>query len=231
MKTTQTHALRGFTLIELLVVISIIAIIAGLSVPAFAEFMRRGRMTRQLNDGKQIYYAMRSYASETSHGGAFPAYKDVDDPNTKVTTSNEAFEILLPRYLDDKRVFANLNSTWCQAAPKTTATARQVLPGECDWCYTRGLRDSSPSQWPLLANAFAPGTTTYVKDASKPGGVWQGSGAVVIWVGGNAEIAETKPQGETYFIKRPDKPSANAFEKDQDWLEEDSIQVLFPQSN
>jgi prepilin-type N-terminal cleavage/methylation domain-containing protein len=231
MKSIQTYALRGFTLIELLVVISIISIIAGLSLPAFTDFIRRGRMTRQLSDGKQIYYAMRSYASETSHGGAYPAFKDIDDPNTKVTTSNEAFEILVPRYLDDKRVFANANSAWCQTAVKSAATAHQVLPGESDWCYTRGLRDSSPSQWPLLANAFAPGTTSYGKDASKPGGVWNGRGAIVIWAGGSAEMVETKAQGETYFIKRPDKPTANAFEKDQDWLEGDSVQVLYPQSN
>lgn len=232
MKTTQTRAHRGgFTLIELLVVISIIAILAGISLPTLVNIIRRGRMTQQLNDGRQIYVAMRSYASETSHGGAYPAYKDIDDPNTKVATSNEAFEVLMPRYLDNKQVFANRNSAWCETAVKTAATAHRVLPGESDWCYVRGLKDSSNSQWPLLANAFAPGTTTYVKDESKPGGVWKGSDAVVIWVGGSAEMVETKAQGETYFIKRPDKPSANAFEKDQDWLAGENIQVLYPQSN
>ena len=231
MKSTQTNALRGFTLIELLVVIGIIAIIAALSMPAFGMFIRRGRMTQQLNDGRQICLAMRAYAAETSHGGAYPAYKDIDDPNTKVTSSNEAFEVLVPRYLDNKQVFANRNSAWCQTAAKTEATAHQVLPGESDWCYVRGLKDSSPSQWPLLANAFAPGSTNYVKDPSKPGGVWKGSDAVVIWAGGSAEMVETKQQGETGFIKRTDKPSANAFEKDQDWLAGESIEVLYPQSN
>jgi prepilin-type N-terminal cleavage/methylation domain-containing protein len=231
MKTTQTPALRGFTLIELLVVISIIAIIAALAMPAFAAFIKRGRMTQQLNDGKQIYYALRSYASETSHGGAFPAYKDIDDSNTRVTTSNEAFEVLVPRYLDNKQVFINRNSPWCQNGPKTGATVHRVLPGESDWCYVRGLRDSSNSQWPILANAFAPGSTTYIQDASKPGGVWKGTDAVVIWAGGSGELVETKAQGETYFIKRPDKPSANAFAKDEDWLAGENVEILYPQSN
>jgi prepilin-type N-terminal cleavage/methylation domain-containing protein len=57
MKATQTNALRGFTLIELLVVISIIAILASLAVPAMANVIRRGRMTQQLSDGRQVYTA------------------------------------------------------------------------------------------------------------------------------------------------------------------------------
>ena len=231
MKTTQKCALRGFTLIELLVVIGIISILAALSMPAFVNFIKRGRMTAQASDGRQIYIGMRSYASERSHGGAFPAYKDVDDPTTLAATSNEVFEILVPRYLDNKQVFSNRYSAWCQTAPKTGATAHKVLPGESDWCYVRGLKDTSDSQWPLLANAFAPGTTTYVADATKPGGVWKGSDAVVIWAGGSGEVVETKAQGATFFIKRPDKPTANAFGKDQDWMNGDNIEVLYPQSN
>src|SRR5436190_23517870 len=102
---TSTHKNRsGFTLIELLVLISIIAVIVALSMPAFAAFMLRGRMTQQLNDGRQIYLGMRNYAAETSHGGTFPAYKDPDDANTIVQNSNEALEVLLPRYLDQKGI-------------------------------------------------------------------------------------------------------------------------------
>src|SRR5215204_3142638 len=142
MKSTQINAPRGFTLIELLVVISIIAIIAALAMPGFTAIIKRARMTQQLNDGKQIYLAMRNYASENSHGGAYPAFADIDDPNTQVTTSNEAFEILVPRYLDNKVVFANRHSAWCETTAKTAATAERVLPRESDWCYIRGLKDS-----------------------------------------------------------------------------------------
>ena len=221
----------AFTLIELLVVISIIAIIAALAMPAFSSFMLKGRMADQLNNGRQIYLSLRNYASETSHGGAFPAYKDPDDANTLVQNSNEAMEVLQPRYLDDKRPMANKNSAWCKTTTKSEQTANKVQPGENDWVYVRGLKDSSNSRWPLLANAFAPGTTTYIKDQSKPGGVWKGANAIVVWAGGSAEIAETKEQGESYFVKRSDKPSANAFEKDSDWLAGTDVQVLYPESN
>ena len=233
MKTSvrQSMLRRGFTLIELLVVISIIAIIAALAMPAFSSFMLKGRMADQLNNGRQIYLSMRNYASETSHGGQFPAYKDPDDATTLVQNSNEAFEILLPRYLDYKKIFTNKNSAWCKTTTKSENTANKVQPGENDWVYVRGLKDSSNSRWPLLANAFAPGTTTYIKDQSKPGGVWKGANAIVVWAGGSAEQVETKDQGESFFVKRSDKPSANAFEKDSDWLAGDDTQVLYPQSN
>ena len=132
----------GFTLIELLVVISIIAIIAALAMPAFSSFMLKGRMADQLNNGRQIYLSMRNYASETSHGGIFPAYKDPDDATTLVQNSNEAFEILLPRYLDDKKIFTNKNSAWCKTTTKSENTANKVQPGENDWVYVRGLKDA-----------------------------------------------------------------------------------------
>src|SRR5690242_14927061 len=98
---------RGFTLIELLVVITIIAIIASLAGPAFAGFLRRGRMTAQVANGTQIYKAMRNYASEIANNGQFPTYIEPEDPSTLVNSSNQAFEILLPRYLDSKGIFVN----------------------------------------------------------------------------------------------------------------------------
>jgi prepilin-type N-terminal cleavage/methylation domain-containing protein len=220
----------AFTLIELLVVISIIAIIAALAMPAFTSIMLKSRMSDQMNNGRQIYLAMRSYSSETSNGGVFPAYTDPDDPNTLAKDTNEAFEILLKRHLDDKKVFANKQSEWCKGVTvKSEANAKKVLPKECDWCYVRGLKESANSQWPILANAFqAKGQYTYVKDPGKKGGVWKGANAVVIWAGGSAEVVETKEKGDEYFVKRSDKPTANAFEKDADWLSGEDTEVLFP---
>jgi prepilin-type N-terminal cleavage/methylation domain-containing protein len=231
MKTSiKNHRSRGFTLIELLVVISIIAIIAALAFPGFAAIIRKARMASQASNGRQIYLAMRNYAGETSHNGQFPTYGDPDDANTIVASSNQAFELLLPRYVDNKSVFANKNSAWCRPVAQSPGTADKVLPGESDWAYVRGLRDTSRSNWPILANAFAQGSTTYVADPGKRGGVWQGTDAVVVWAGGNAEVVQTRDQGGAFFVKRADKPSSNAFEKEGDWLNGDEVQVLHPES-
>ncbi len=225
---------QGFTLIELLVVISIIAIIAGLAFPAFASFLQKARMTDQMNAGKQIFNAMASYGSENSHHGQLPIYKDVDDPATKITTSNDAFEILLAGgYIDDKRAFQNRASEWCKPPQANTdATAKLVQSHESDWCYVVGIGDTSDSKWPVLANAFTDGTDsnpTYGTDVGKKGGVWKGTKAVVIYHGGNGDVTETKTTDQkTYFIKRPDQPTKNAFVVDGDWLSGSDIKVLFP---
>jgi prepilin-type N-terminal cleavage/methylation domain-containing protein len=221
----------AFTLIELLVVISIIAIIAALAMPAFTSIMLKSRMSDQMNNGRQIYIAMRSYSSEISHGGVFPAYSDPDDANTLVDDSNAAFEILMKRHLDDKKVFFNKQSAWCTLQPKTEANARKVLVGESDWFYVRGLKESANSTWPILANAFKSASEySYVKDPGKKGGVWKGANAVVIFAGGSAEVVETKEKGEEYFIKRPDKPGDNAFTKTDDWLGGEDVKILGPKS-
>lgn len=224
---TRRHS--AFTLIELLVVISIIAILAAFAVPAFAGFMAKARMKDQMNNGRQIYFGLRNYASDSSHGGRFPIYADPDDASTLVTTSNQAFQILLPRYLDDKRPFFNKTSAWCKLQPKTEENKNKVLDGECDWVYVRGLADTSPSSWPIIANAFAPGTKTYVEAPGEKGGVWKGISAVVVYAAGSAEVTETKDLGGTFMIKRVDQPSKNAFEKDDVWLAGDDIEVLHPQ--
>lgn len=219
----------AFTLIELLVVISIIAIIAAFAMPAFAGFMARGRMKDQMNNGRQIYLGLRNYASDTSHGGRFPMYKDPDDANTLLQNSNDAFEALMPRYIDDKKVFFNKNSAWCRVQPKSDQTKYKVQSGESDWVYVRGLSDTSPSNWPILANAFAPGSNTYTTKPAEKGGVWKGTSAIVVYSGGSAEVAETKEASGGYMIKRPDQPSKNAFQKDDEWLSGDDIEVLYPQ--
>jgi prepilin-type N-terminal cleavage/methylation domain-containing protein len=220
---------RGFTLIELMVVIAIIAIIAAMAIPGMTGIMMKAKMNKMAGDGRSIYQAMANYAIDPNKD-EFPTYADIDDPNTAVTTSNEAFEILLKKGLiDDKRVFFNPVSAWCTRQPNNETTAKRVQTGESDWVYVTGLRWSTKdSKWPVLANAFAPGSTTYVKEQSQKGGAWKGTQAVVIWAGGNAEVVETKEQGAGHFIKRVDKPSADAFQKDGEWLSGERVKVLYP---
>lgn len=220
----------AFTLIELLVVISIIAIIAALAMPSFSSFLLKGKMTQQMSNGLNIFKAMGNYASDPNKD-EFPAYTDTDDPSTLVQNSNDAFEILLKNgMLDDKKVFFNQNSAWCQRTVQNETTSKQVQQGENDWCYVVGIKWSSKdSKWPLLANAFQPGSTTYVKDQGQKGGAWKGTRAVVIWAGGNGEVVDTKEQGSTYFIKRTDKPTADAFVKEGEWLSGDKVKVLYPE--
>lgn len=220
----------AFTLIELLVVISIIAIIAALAMPSFSSFMMKSKMTNQMSNGKNIWNAMGNYATNPDDD-AFPIYKDRLDPNTKVNDCNEAFEILMKgEFIDDKKIFFQSGSAWCKRQTNTEATAKQVQQGENDWCYVVGLRRTSSSKWPILANAFAPGSTYYVKDQGQKGGVWKGSRAVCIYAGGNAEVVDTLERGSNYIIRRTDKPQADAFVPEGEWLAGEDVKVLYPKN-
>lgn len=230
MKTphNKRRAIRGFTLIELLVVISIIAILAAAAFPALQGALKRGRFANSVNNAKQIGLGLRIYAS--ANDGQYPLYKDPDSTATLLGNSNEALELLMPRHVGtDKSIFTNKNSAWCRKLPTSAVDQYRLRAGECDWAYVRGLNDSSDPRLPLLATAFAPGGTTYIKDGSKPGGVWNGELAAVLRVDGSVmSVADLKETGNGFFIKRQDNPSKNMFEKDDGWLDGGNIEVLMP---
>jgi hypothetical protein len=221
--------MRRERITTLLVTVAVFAILAALVTPAISSFLFRGRIAGQLCSGRQLYLALRNYANDREGGGQFPAYKDRATRTDRATTSNEALGLLVPRYLDDKAPLFNKSSAWCYRRVRGSAFERHVYPGENDWVYVRGLKENSPSRWPILATAFAPGTTHYVADPNKPGGVWKGANAVVIWAGGSGEITENAPSGDTFFIPRTDKPAANAFNRADDWLNDDAIEILYPE--
>jgi prepilin-type N-terminal cleavage/methylation domain-containing protein len=216
----------AFTLIELLVVISIIAILAALLFPNFGSIIGKAKMSGQVSNGKNIFTSMVNYAGTDD----YPIYKDKEDPTTKVADSNDAFEILLKGgYLDDKKILFQNGSAWCKKAVNSESTAKQVLQGENDWCYVVGLnRTTARSSWPILCNAFSPGTTYYTTDIGKKGGEWKGVRAVVVYCGGNAEIEETLDKGGNYIVRRKDQVQEDAFVQSGEWLSGQDVKVLYP---
>jgi prepilin-type N-terminal cleavage/methylation domain-containing protein len=63
------HSVSAFTLIELLVVISIIAILASLSIPAVTGALARGQMTQTLNNARQLHLQTQTMTIDTTTSG------------------------------------------------------------------------------------------------------------------------------------------------------------------
>ncbi|HEX6706289.1 MAG TPA: type IV pilin protein [Albitalea sp.] len=76
--------LQGFTLIEVMIVVGIVAILAGLAVPAYSDYIRRGQLQEAFSfmsdyrvKMEQFYQDNRNYGSAATCaqvGGATPSW-------------------------------------------------------------------------------------------------------------------------------------------------------------
>ena len=206
MKKTNLRA--AFTLIELLVVISIIAILAGIAVPAFTGAMINTRLTKSMSDARQIGLALRIYSGDND--GAFPEGKN--DYNQEISNSNDAFRNLIPTYLQTESIFTVATSKAGAKADNKVATASEILQrGENHWAYISGLNSTSNSMWPLIVD-HTDGSGFYTDKETELGGTWKGTKAIVIHADISAGTVKLMGAGSKRYLPRFDDRSKNALD-------------------
>ncbi len=192
---------QGFTLIELLVVISIIAILAGIAVPAFVGVIKKGNQTKDLSNAKQIYLGLKMFAGDND--GKFPQLKDETTVTSgSASNANEALSNLIPTYIPTEKVFYLAKSAWTPNLPDevTTTVTDRLKIGENNFAYVTNLSDTSLPNLPLIADGFVDGTVgVYSTDETARGGVWKGTEAIVVRVDGSGKVEKVKPDDHKVY--------------------------------
>lgn len=200
MKISRTN--NGFTLIELLVVIGIIALLASIALPAFQGVQVKAQQTKALNNAKQIGFACHTYGVDNN--GQYPSYPVTNgssNTQSQVTNSNDAFNALIPNYLNTIQCFYQAGSfetpgsraptdpDFTQAGANSNTSALPTGQHLNHWAYVTGMSDTSNASYPLITDNPASISPSSVKWAAVPtaqGGIWKGKQTLVVHVDDSA---------------------------------------------
>jgi len=213
---------KGFTLIELLVVISIIAILATMSIPAAIKVIAKAKQATDLANARQVYIALSSFAAD--HEQTFPTSKDQDssDTPTPISNANEAYANLVPKYLGTEKTFWVSGSGWCKpvAPDENTSAGNCLVAGENNYAYVSGLNQTSTGSFPLIADGFVDGSIgTYSINGNAAGGVWKAEVAIVIRVDGSAAREVVRSIDQKVYGRTGGATSADIFAPSANWLD------------
>lgn len=211
MKTNE-RKVKAFTLIELLVVIAILGILASAAMPAMNKAMENAKISKDTSNIRQILLGCRSFAADWD--GAYPSFDpDAEDDgggggeDGGFTTSTEAFNVLIPDYIDTEAIF------WFK-----TPDPERIQPPRDDgdledeenvYAYVSNQSDTTFSRSPLVADGLMDGPGEYGEFHP-----WLGSKkAVVGYCGGNVNVERLSSAAAGATVKTKDGLVDNIFEK------------------
>tara|TARA_R110000850_G_scaffold25755_22_gene74015 strand:- start:224 stop:916 length:693 start_codon:yes stop_codon:yes gene_type:complete len=220
----------AFTLIELLVVIAIIGILASSAMPAYNGIQERAKRTKDVNNIKQILLGSRAFAADNE--GLYPSYDpDAESGEDEFSTSTDAFNVLIPDYIDSEIIF------WMQTQhPEKLRPPSEngvLEPEENVYCYVKGMTDTSFSRSPLVADGLMESAGVYSEYHP-----WlKSKKAVIGFCGGHVTEEKLTSAEEGATVKSKDGLVENLFEERETdgegessggWLDTKIDNVLLP---
>lgn len=200
---------KGFTLIELLVVITIIAVLASMSMPAFTKIQMSAKITNDISNARQIVLACRTYAADED--GSFPYKPEGDDSSGGgggdgggLSSATDAFNVLIPDYVDVESIF------WVpgnREKPQAPVEDENLESHECGYSYISGLIDTDNSRSPLIADEMD-GEGTYGQNHP-----WlSAKKAVIGFIGGNVAALRLTSKEAGATVMSNDKTIQDIFQ-------------------
>lgn len=220
---------QGFTLIELLVVITIIALLASLTMPALSKFQERGNITKGISNARQIILALKLYASD--HGSSYPDSASTDGEGTEASDANTAFrQLFIEETIDSEAIFGcpispyNPDGTIGSDDQKTQALEQK----ENHWMMTKGLSDSASGSIPLIMEnsitaEWNPQWDNNLKGQPRRGRAWS-TGIIIGLNDGSAQIMPLASKKGQQGLKEVD--GKNVFTQQEDDEGNTNFEVL-----
>jgi prepilin-type N-terminal cleavage/methylation domain-containing protein len=205
---------RGFTLIELLVVITIIAVLASMSFPAYNKIQMRANIATDISNSRQIILGLRTFAADEND--VFP-YEPVDDDGAgggggggegenSLSTSTEAFNVLISEGLIDQEGIFWVKGNREKPSPPTEDG--ELEQDEVGYSYVGGQFATGYSRSPLIADEQT-GDGEYGENHP-----WlSAKKAVVGFVGGSVAEMKLTSKEEGATVRSNDKQMENIFEE------------------
>jgi prepilin-type N-terminal cleavage/methylation domain-containing protein len=122
------HRRTGFTLIELLIVIAIIAVLAGILFPVFAQARGNARKTTAMSNLRQIGTALHMYTADYDEHlpNRWPGWPGYDPDFLLVIPS---IDVLLQPYVRNQAIWYSPEDRWPNKGRSSFALNGELAPG------------------------------------------------------------------------------------------------------
>ena len=181
---------KGFTLIELLVVITIIAILASVSVPVFSSIQQKAKVNKSMQQVSGIYKGVYALYGED---GFLPRGDNANDILAEVAVE-----------MDSEKPFYVAGCAWHGNGQTKTGgdnfhersipAGIALEPGANHYAVNKESRFEP--RYPMLASGFSSTVGQYAQAKADLGGIWEGKTAVIIYGTGDAEIVKLDLSGK-----------------------------------